>query len=130
MPKGSRLDIGDSIDGHEYFAAAPSFWIWWRSSGNLSSRCNALRTVRQGEGTGPHMITIEQALALFAVMPTADKNAIIRGYRPGELKEYVSLDCECKSCKSYRHRFIMAVSAKADEIERKMLASQPAKGTA
>lgn len=76
------------------------------------------------------MISIEQALALFAVMPTADKNAIIIGYRPGELHEYVGLDCECKSCKAYRHRFIMAVSAKADEIERKMLASQPAKGTA
>ena len=68
-------------------------------------------------------MTLEHAIALYAVMPAADK------VRIPTLGYHVTEGCDCPDCKEDRLIFIAAVSRKADEIECAMLASEPTQGT-
>ena len=69
-------------------------------------------------------MTFEQALALYAVMPAADK------YWFPYLNGYAREGCACAECAKQRVAFVASVSAKADEIEREMLAAQTTEGSA
>ena len=76
-------------------------------------------------------MTFEQALALYAVMPWTDcrgvRNACGLDMRTIEAS---AKGCGCWRCVKHRSLFVAAVSAKADEIERTMLAAQATEGRA
>ena len=70
-------------------------------------------------------MTFEQALALYAVMPAAERRSVVNACGLDmRTIEASAKGCGCWRCTKQRSLFITSVSAKADEIERAMLAAQ------
>jgi hypothetical protein len=74
-------------------------------------------------------MTLENALAIFAAMPAADQIAVLcnAGIERAVVVHNV---CGCSLCRKIRTDFVIAVSARADEIEGMMLNEQKMEGSA
>lgn len=76
-------------------------------------------------------MNIDCALVLFSAMPFSERRAVLIDSGLDEpTVATLTNGCPCWRCTKHRRLFISAVSAKADAIERAMLAEQKVEGIA